>query len=598
MRAIPLLTLLGFACAASNCCRGPVLASDCSHRDTSTNVTKASIFTTGTDTVTMTAPTQIFKSVMYMVEDPEATIYPTSMDDATAAATAGIISWILHVPAATFEHIADLTVEESRERYQDLDWKVISHFAWQVQKSLALSYLQSMRFVLGFYLSHPYLFLDNIEDTTCKHAHCDRPLMMMRGRGSADVPPSTSTTAVPAHVHGNSDITAVPTTIGSIAYVQNSTLIYDPEWAVLRTPMMNPPACTMGRKHKKDCLYSKCLRDYYQPMNFTTVFQAIKVEDTCPKRTRFNNNNWYTQPTAVTTVHWGSKSNSGLYYPHTPTVTTDKSGNVAVAMKTIMPEHDINKGRVLKAQGPPTCWNRHTCCEECHKWAHGHRNFFRWDDPLDWHTVASWTWLGAVAGVPLGLASLSLFCCCLPLLKRRKSRVVNEKQQSSPESYVIQNAVPIAVTPTADAATAPGSEAGQGTLGRRAEEGRGQVHFDEPAKEAAAAASETAKFTEEAPKVFTTHTGETVALVAQAAEKTAEKTAGKPAMVGEKDESVPAKAAEVPEKAVEHVETVPAPHDGASDAHQTGSQIADMGSMRGRKRNKQGGRPDLLNFKF
>lgn len=186
-------------------------------------------------------------------------------------------------------------------------------------------------------------------------------------------------------------------------------------------------------------------------------------------------------------------------------------------------------------------------------------------DTDNWRTMAPYVFWTVFWSLLFSL--FSCCCCCLPCQSlRRKKRQNVEKPTETTEEVVT-------TTETADTA-------GQGTLGRRAEEGRGHVHFTEPAETAAGAGGS---------QVFTTHAGETVvAAPAHAAEH-----------VVEEAPKVIEKAVSVPVQAAEHVETVAA-HDGTADvaeAVNTGSETADMNSMRGRKRTKQS-RGDVLNLRF
>ncbi|KAK3672551.1 hypothetical protein LTR78_007602 [Recurvomyces mirabilis] len=301
------------------------------------------------------------------------------------------------------------------------------------------------------------------------------------------------------------------------------------------------------------CVFQKCMSKFRDPIYITTVFTPAHC----------NSCGWLTRQTTLTGNHWGVVDRDCLYYPSTLIVTTDRLGTESAVPSVTIPRKD--KRIRVHYHDPPSCWSKVTCAHECLIEARDYRGFWDMRDTDNWRTMAPYVFW---AGFWLLLSSLfSCCCCCLPCRSlRRKQRQNIEKPTETTEEVVT-------TTETADTAD-------QGTLGRRAEEGRGQVHFAEPAETATGAGGS---------QVFTTHAGGTVVTApAHAVEH-----------VVEEAPKATEKVVSVPVEAAEHVETVAA-HDGTAEvaeAVNTGSEMADMNSMRGRKRTKQS-RGDVLNLRF
>ena len=148
-----------------------------------------------------------------------------------------------------------------------------------------------------------------------------------------------------------------------------------------------------------------------------------------------------------------------------------------------------------------------------------------------------------------------------------------------------------------------GADDGRGTMGRKAEEGRGKVAFAD-----GGAAADPAQGAGQ-QVIATSPSGQQVVTTAAAAPaEAAEKSIAAPAEGAEKVVSSPATAEQVVTTtttpgpvSAEHVEPITIHHDGSSDGIPTGRQVLDMGSMRGRKKNrnnKGGQQEDLLNLRF
>ncbi|KAK4902136.1 hypothetical protein LTR27_001038 [Elasticomyces elasticus] len=324
-------------------------------------------------------------------------------------------------------------------------------------------------------------------------------------------------------------------------------------WAALHSA--TPAACgKSGKKSKFDCHYSTCLLANYKPLYMTTAFRvAMTTVDSAGMLVSSDDNDWVSKMSTHSGPHFGQTVANGLYYPAIPKPTT-YGKETSVAMTTQRPIHDMGKSKPTNAVKPPTCWDFDSCCYECR-----HPTIHHVDRARLWNIL--W-WVGVVIGalILLGLLAWLISKCVRHLRKRQiAKKVVDEKLASQPQQIVVTTAPGQAAPTTVVTTTDP--DDGRGTLGRRAEEGRGQVNFAPGTGPQATSTPEVTTTTTPAAEIF-------------AVDPTAPDT-----------------------QKAQVVEQTPVPvHDGAYD-YPTGSQMADMGSMCGRKR-KPDGRGNLLNLGF
>ncbi|KAK5693209.1 hypothetical protein LTR17_025210 [Elasticomyces elasticus] len=341
-------------------------------------------------------------------------------------------------------------------------------------------------------------------------------------------------------------------------------------WAVFHSA--TPTACGKSGKYSKfDCTYSKCLLANFKPLPMTTVRRvAITTVDYYGMPT--SRIGWLSEKYTNSGPHFGQTVKNGLYYPAIPAPTTH--GLVtSVAMTTQRPIHNMGKSKPTNAVKPPTCWDFDSCCYECrHPTIHHVDRLKR--SLIIWSIVVA---VGAL--VLLGLLAWLISKCVRHLRKRQiAKKAVDEK--------VVVTTAPGQAAPTTVVTTSDPND-GRGTLGRRAEEGRGQVNF----------APGTGPQATSTPEVITTTTPapENIVAVDPLADTSDKVT--KTATPADMEKSEEEKAANAAQQKAQVIEQTPVPvHDGAYD-YPTGSQMADMGSMRGRKR-KPDGRGNLLNLGF
>ncbi|KAK5675390.1 hypothetical protein LTS10_011832 [Elasticomyces elasticus] len=354
-------------------------------------------------------------------------------------------------------------------------------------------------------------------------------------------------------------------------------------WAAMHSA--TPAACgKSGEKFKFDCHYSMCLLANFKPLFMTTAFRVAMPTVSIPgipvlRDDNGDVNDWVRAAYTHHGPHFGQTVENGLYYPAIPSPTTYGKATSAV-MTTQMPIRDMGKSKPTNAIKPPTCWDFDSCCYECR------HPIIRDVDRSKLYDILKWVGMAIAALVILGLLA-----CCIPICVRRHrkrqiaKKVVDEKLASQPQQLVVTTAPGQAAPTTVVTTTDP--DDGRGTLGRRAEEGRGQVNF----------APGTGPQATSTPEVITTTTpaSENIVAVDPIADNADKVT--KTATPADMEKSEEEKAANAAQQKAQVIEQTPVPvHDGAYD-YPTGSQMADMGSMRGRKR-KPDGRGNLLNLGF
>ncbi|SMY20113.1 unnamed protein product [Zymoseptoria tritici ST99CH_1A5] len=354
-------------------------------------------------------------------------------------------------------------------------------------------------------------------------------------------PPSTT----------GSDITSSPTVTGHVTGMLVVDAVAPSSSHIPTDEELWRPACRGHRWHKSkeqksECALQRCMWNYIKPINYTTIFPAMMFD---PYRAT-PMMDFVTQYTAlVDHVHWGTSENS-IYYPMTVFENTTTRERMDIAARTLFvetlttttairqtPTELAKKTGVAK---DPKCYDEKSCYDYCIADYEEHKHGMKF-------------WLLTVA-LPIGLLMLVALCCCGGLLHRkRRKQPVDEKNPNAVQVVTTQAVDTPAAAGAAAAAAARGggNPAGAGTMGRQAEEGRSRVHFPE---EGAGGA------------------GQTVTPAGQAAAAPVEKVVQVPVTTAEKAAGA------------EHVEHVPG-HDGA-DGHRTGSEMMDMGSLRGRKKNR------------
>ncbi|KAK6403205.1 hypothetical protein LTR81_021871, partial [Elasticomyces elasticus] len=316
-------------------------------------------------------------------------------------------------------------------------------------------------------------------------------------------------------------------------------------WAVLHSA--TPTACgKSGKNSKFDCTYSKCLLANFKPLHMTTVRRvAIPTVNYAGMST--SRIGWLSEEYTNSGAHFGQTVKNGLYYPAIPAPTTH--GMVtSVAMTTQRPIHDMGKSKPTNAVKPPTCWDFDSCCYECR-----HPTIHHVDRSelylILWAIVVA---VGAL--ILLGLLAWLISKCVRHLRKRQiAKKAVDEK--------VVVTTAPGQAAPTTVVTTTP--DDGRGTLGRRAEEGRGQVNF----------APGTGPQATSTPEVITTTTpaSENIVAVDPLADNADKVT--KTATPADMEKSEEEKAANAAQQKAQVIEQTPVPvHDGAYD-YPTGSQM-------------------------
>ncbi|KAK5132666.1 hypothetical protein LTR08_008788 [Meristemomyces frigidus] len=563
--------------------------------------------------IAITAPTMtINNQTVVAVESAEATLFPVNKYQGFVRELVGFDSDLVaganmsKNPAAKDIKVAardgNATISDSttnnmndiRKHYPQLNWAVVAEVAHVLQRSdPTMDPELASRFAALWVVEHPELS-DGAVTTSSATARPSVTSTMSASTdskgntitvGPRDIMPTHTSKAKTRHsdmvnstmanINGELIRITQPTqNIGNhTVLVVPTTTRFDWAWAAQQRPVATPPPCIKGPDYNKTkCKVGRCMLKNYAPINITTVFPAAIFGDSGDMAY-----GQFTQSTSITGAHFGKTKSGNTYYPTQAFVTTGKDGQPKPTASAVVPtgKHFMGLGKI------PTqahAWDLKSCCEHCNweaKHAHGH-----------------WKWIAALAGAlaALLLALLAL-CCCLRLCRRRARKNKNNNPNAKPplaqrlfgrnkagqpvaaidpatglpmaqvpqpvQLYPAYGGDPVGTTP---GGAAPGStvasgdpaggsgpattgaNGGKGTMGKKAEEGRAQVQFANG-----------------------TGPGQTV---------------------------------DQPATSTEQVQPIDARHDGTKDGIPTGRQMADMGSMRGRRPNRNDGVQDLLNVRF
>ncbi|SMQ46431.1 unnamed protein product [Zymoseptoria tritici ST99CH_3D7] len=511
---------------------------------------------------TTEAPLPTTEAPLPTTATPLPTIFPMPCD------AQQVMTWLINGDVAT----SGVTVADLKEEHPDLDWNEVEFIAnvfrningtldEPTAQSAAVHCIESRD--------------DDEDDSEDDSATCACPAPGLANFGTAPTtttefdtdlasemplwtPPAlavrlqqlSDADTTPPSTTG-SDITSSPTVTGHVTGMLVVDAVAPSSSNIPTDEELWRPACRGHRWHKSkeqksECALQRCMWNYIKPINYTTIFPAMMFD---PYRAT-PMMDFVTQYTAlVDHVHWGTSENS-IYYPMTVFENTTTRERMDIAARTLFvetlttttairqtPTELAKKTGVAK---DPKCYDEKSCYDYCIADYEEHKHGMKF-------------WLLTVA-LPIGLLMLVALCCCGGLLHRkRRKQPVDEKNPNAVQVVTTQAVDTPAAAGAAAAAAARGggNPAGAGTMGRQAEEGRSRVHFPE---EGAGGA------------------GQTVTPAGQAAAAPVEKVVQVPVTTAEKAAGA------------EHVEHVPG-HDGA-DGHRTGSEMMDMGSLRGRKKNR------------
>ncbi|EMD00943.1 hypothetical protein BAUCODRAFT_127990 [Baudoinia panamericana UAMH 10762] len=227
------------------------------------------------------------------------------------------------------------------------------------------------------------------------------------------------------------DMPTLPTTINSVVYVANTSVIYNRAWAAMQTPQADPACCSKKAPeyNKTLCRYEQCMRDFYKGKTVTTVY---------PVATNQPDRYWYTDAIKLTAgmPHWGTMKKNKAYYPATMTAYSTISGSATVTHQLPALETSL-KGPVRARidnlyNKPPPCWDESTCCYYC--WRRSQKGgFFRFNNLLDPHTAGFWLWVPGVV-----MTGLSLLCCMPLFAHRRRKRAADQGAGTTPDQQTQQ----------------------------------------------------------------------------------------------------------------------------------------------------------------
>ncbi|KAK5121020.1 hypothetical protein LTR85_005804 [Meristemomyces frigidus] len=585
----------------------------------------------------VTAATQTHNNTVIVVPpSPQATLFPLSryQDFVLALLDVAQNQDALDDNA---RNILDSDMSDLRTRHPSVDWVTVAELGYVLQKAHGtIDRDLAMKFATIWVLEHPEI-----------SGRADRAAKSSCSGGMAELDGTPITMTLPVQTQGNTVLVAADRQLtkrdgamtmtdaninGDIVPITRSTQPYGSSTIFLvatttpfnyasaarhnferKQPKAIPPPCVKGPDHNKTaCKRAKCMMKHYRPINITTVFPAAMLGDN--GETAYG---YFTHSTELTGAHFGKTKASATYYPTKATAVMDKSFRL-VPTATVEVPYDVGMRRLRGIQDETKVWDHKTCCARC-----------EWEAK---HNKTKWLLWGGLGLAIMALLGALTCLCCYKLFKRHRAKtaadpnhsyrrrlgmfgrrknptaVVVDLSTGQPMAQVVQTSGGHTVDPALAAAGGavagstlagdhPGNAGttsgtggqtvvsdGKGTLGRKAEEGRGKVQFAEGTAPAAGAAGQSAT------KVVTTPSGEQVVTTAPTGASTTEHAVAAPAS-GTTEQVVTAPT--------QHLEPITARHDGANDGAPTGRQTADTGSMRGRRKARQDGAyPDLLNLRF
>lgn len=286
---------------------------------------------------------------------------------------------------------------------------------------------------------------------------------------------------------------------------------------------------------------------YVKPINYTTV-RSVMMPDPYEEGNYVYANASFV--TSMTRPHWGFSNTKGVYWP-TTLVPSWHEGNWTTEAQYLMAAGVETTSRLALADNPK-CYDRESCRERCHDWA---KRTLLWQSLL---------W----ALVPILIAALilaAILSLCLPRFRARRHNRVDEKHNAATETVVTtHNPTTGAATSTLVTAAVVGGAAGAAGANHSGQSGT------QSGGQAGGATGGASAGTAAAAGAGAGAGGDGRGTQRRAAEE------GRQPKGVRFDEKSGSPTAPAPAH--------PAHVDGA--AERTGSQVFDVGSMRGRKRNR------------
>ena len=362
----------------------------------------------------------------------------------------------------------------------------------------------------------------------------------------------------------------------------NKYRAYDPQFnAAAPTGSCDYGNGTSSKKMAKlsECRVERCMwENFMKPINITTALPLAIID-----AAGIVGADYFTHTTQLRYPHWGIKTSTGVYYP-TQTLYAVSSGTATTKVVRNTPDWlSAKETGSQKVHGDPVCSDLQSCNTYCEQPENA--KFFSDDSDINW----LWFLL------PILLATLLGLLCCLCCLNHRKRKndpaketIVEKIRRKSSQPEVVVNMVsgnatnpatgqaadpalatvmvagPAAGADAAREKNAQSGEAtttddGRGTTGRRAEEGRGRVNFEDGGHPGSQSSPHE--------QTQTTTTESKPAEQGQTESRSAEQGQTESRPAGET-----------------RTETRPAGQTDGTMEMSTGRHMPDMGSMRGRKR--------------
>ena len=491
-----------------------------------------------------------------------------------------------------WEHLLALSMPSCRDIFPHADWDSVPRIAYhlrqhngQLEPELSLKYALIM--ALRGHDSPEYHFYDQYPSITSPHRHMVTKTMgSVCGGGQFEMTQPTQT-------HHDHVFVADPL---------NKYRAYDPRHhAVAPTG-----SCHGHHRNKTECKVEQCMwNKFMRPINITTVMPMAMYDCSGLKAM-----DYFTHTTELHYPHWGASKSRGIYYPTRRKFATASNGSPTCKMVRATPDPShmdavaaaggffsrFNKDN--KVHGDPVCHDADSCHGVCDKYVK--------DPPFDPKLL--WWIIPSIAGSSLLFMTC---CCCLLWRRRRKGDPKDPRKQSigekirrmstkGPETVVVNQVTGTATDPATSQSVSPGAAlttaivagAASGTAAAAVEKaehgsgggagdgkGQGEGHGGSGAGDGKGKGDGNAAESNAADDGKGT-TG-----------RRAEEGRGRVNFANGDNGNPTTETHAAP---AEHTETTPAPapHDGAFDGSPygvgSGRQMPDVGSMRGRKRQRAG----------
>ena len=339
----------------------------------------------GSTQIAMTKPYQLIdngRTMAYAASAASATLLPLVLDEQLRSA---------------WSHLLDLELNMLARMRPNADRTELSRIASQLRIHNAdLSSEDSLKYAMAYswglgrgFRDVPYAKITAAQDA---------PPVIMKGQAGGemfDIPKSTGT-------------------VGGKKYVVDSLAkyeMYDP-----RSYRVDPRQNCLKNGNRRECQVEQCMWNHMKPINITTAFPAAMTA--CHGQADMD---YFTHRTLIEDVHWGTTKTKGVYFPAASTFGFNDQGSRTCTMVRQTPSSmDDTQRRHDQIHGDPMCHDAASCHGICTASTGG----IKFDPRMSAFVVAP------IAAFIVGALML---CCCIPWLRKRRERSEQDSDASMSE---------------------------------------------------------------------------------------------------------------------------------------------------------------------